>query len=174
MLKLALNRISLLIMAAFLAGCASGADPVAITPTDIVPASKSSAYAGKIGSTTVTGGQETSPLWMSEISNEAFQSALDQALIKAGYKRQGGPLTVVAELQEVKQPFAGAALTVTTTVHYQIVNDEGKVLFDRTIKTPHKTAFSEAFLAVKRLKLANEGSAKANLTAFLGAIGNSR
>ncbi|WP_299962156.1 hypothetical protein [uncultured Roseobacter sp.] len=169
-----IEKLALLLSVAILAGCASGASPIAMKPTSIAPVSTSSIYAKQIGSTDVTGGRETSPLWTSEISDTAFQSALDSALLEGGYIRDGGPLRVAADLIAVEQPLFGASMTVEMTVRYRVLNSAGRALFDQTIRTPHTAAYNEAFLGVERLRLANEGAARANLAAFLTALRGAR
>jgi hypothetical protein len=57
---------------------------------------------------------------------------------------------------------------VTTEVEYTLVEKaSGKVLFRETLRTPFTAGVGDAFVAVKRLRLANEGAAKENIAALL-------
>ena len=157
-------------LAVSLGACAQAARPGALVAplaqNNILPAGDPLVGSTKVGS--VTGGQETSPLWTSEISNEAFKTALEQSLqLNTVLGDSNAPQTVNAELVSVDQPLIGASLTVTTTVAYKVTDSSGNVIFDEHIETPYTAAFSDAFLGVERLRLANEGSAQANIAAFI-------
>jgi hypothetical protein len=72
-----------------------------------------------------------------------------------------------ANLMETEQPMFGLDMEVTSTVRYVLVEkDTKKVIFDELIKTPYTATFGDAFSGVERLKVANEGSAKSNITEF--------
>ena len=43
-------------------------------------------------------------------------------------------------------------------------------MFDQTITEPYTANFSDAFLAVERLRLANEGAMRVNIGTFLKAL----
>ncbi|MEM8793011.1 MAG: hypothetical protein AAGE80_15435 [Pseudomonadota bacterium] len=137
-----------------------------VTETTLLPEGSPLAASVELG--TVSGGEETNPLWKSEVSNEAFRTALNQSLaVTAILAPQDGPLQVDANLLELDQPFGGFNLTVTTTARYTVANQAGDVVFEETIVTPHTAEFSEAFLGAERLRLANEGSVKKNISRFI-------
>ncbi len=62
--------------------CASGARPELMTvyPADKSTVSEHSKFYKSISVDSVSGGQETNPLWTSEVSNTAFQKALKDSL----------------------------------------------------------------------------------------------
>lgn len=118
----------------------------------------------------VNGGEATNPLWTSEIDGPAFQAALQQSLDKAGLlsTSSDAPLALQANLLRVEQPLFGLDFKVTTEVEYTLVEKaSGKVLFRETLRTPFTAGVGDAFVAVKRLRLANEGAAKENIAALL-------
>lgn len=118
----------------------------------------------------VNGGEATNPLWTSEIDGPAFQAALQQSLDKAGLLSTSSeaPFSLRANLLQVDQPLFGLNFEVTTEVEYTLVdNASGKVLFREKVRTPFTAGVGDSFMAVKRLRLANEGSAKENIAALL-------
>lgn len=120
--------------------------------------------------TSVIGGDETNPLWTSEISSNDFRMALQDSLRAAGLLSQftQGAYELEASLQEVKQPLFGFSLTVVTTVFYELIDSASrKTLFKDEIRASHTATFSDAAFAPKRLRLANEGSARKNIEEFI-------
>ncbi|WP_256657372.1 hypothetical protein [Pseudomonas sp. 2FE] len=118
----------------------------------------------------VAGGEKTNPLWTSEIDGTAFQAALHQSLNNAGLLSASSqaPFALRAKLQRVDQPLFGLDFEVTTEVEYTLVdNVSGKVLFREVVRAPFTAGVGDAFYGVKRLRLANEGSAKENIAALL-------
>ena len=62
----------------------------------------------------------------------------------------------------------GFDLEVKTHVQYTLTNSiNNSILFNKTIVAPHTATFNDAFVAVKRLRLANEGSGMKNIEQFL-------
>ena len=119
----------------------------------------------------VSGGQETNPAWTSEISDDAFLAALKESLMAQGLYNPDGKLMLEAQLLNVDQPAFGFDLTVTTHIRYTLVNSvNNSTLFEETVVTPHTATVKDAFVAVTRLRLANEGSAKKNIESFLEKI----
>ena len=122
----------------------------------------------------VSGGQSTNPLWTSQVGNPEFQEALRQSLLKqgiiAGNEARYQLDTVLVEL---KQPFAGFDLTVTSSVRYTIKEiTTNRVAFDQTVTASYTANFSDSIIggAVERLRLANEGSIRSNISQFLDQL----
>lgn len=117
----------------------------------------------------VQGGEETNPLWTSEIGDAEFQGALKQSLNNAGLLSQGdAPYSLRATLLRVDQPLFGLDFEVTSEVEYVLVdNSSDRELFRETLRTPYTAGIGDAFIGIKRLRLANEGSARENISALL-------
>ncbi|MEM9046051.1 MAG: hypothetical protein AAGC81_15290 [Pseudomonadota bacterium] len=169
-MKIIAKLVFLILTLGIVSACAQAARPTAlvaeVTDTTLLPEGSPLAASVEVG--TVSGGEETNPLWKSNVSNEAFQTALNQSLaVTALLAPQGGPLKVDAQLIDMDQPFGGISMTVTSTARYTVTNSAGESVFDETIITPHTTEFSEAFLGAERLRLANEGSVKKNINRFI-------
>lgn len=116
----------------------------------------------------VTGGKETNPLWTSEISSEAFSSAVKQSLSDQGLLSENGRYKLTVNMLSVEQPFMGFDLEVTTYVQYSLVDSQdNSVVFKETIIAPYTATMNDAFAAVKRLRLANEGAGRKNIEMLL-------
>ena len=106
-------------------------------------------------------------MWTSQVSSDAFRRALELSLRAAGLT---DPVTaanayhLTADILQVSQPLLGIDMTVTTHVRYSLL-DAGsrKEIFSKVITASHTARFSEAFSGAERLRLANEGAAKANI-----------
>lgn len=157
--------------ALMMTGCATASQSGAMVPavsaqSIVTPQSKlfESVSLGNVG-----GGKETNPLWSSQVSNDNFAEALEQTFAAhAMLASDDGNYRLDAELMKLKQPFAGANMSVTSDVKYTLTNvDTGAVVFDEVISEKYTAAFSDSFVAVKRLQLANEGSIKSNLSTLV-------
>lgn len=119
----------------------------------------------------VGGGQETNPLWVSNVSGSDFQAALQATLQRANYLSEGsGPLRLAVMLEEVRQPMAGFDMTVTSRARYRLTDASGAILFEETISASGTGTMGEAFVGVERLRIANEKSIQANLESFLARL----
>lgn len=156
-----------MLAAAILSGCASAARPVAmISGTTPGMADISDDFVV----VSVTGGEETSPLWVSKISSEDFKQALISSLQRAAAYDPSSGLKISADLVELKQPLIGFSMTVTPTVDYTIVDAAGTTVFKERVVSPYTAKVSDAFIAAERLKLANEGAIRENIRQFLALL----
>lgn len=116
----------------------------------------------------VTGGDETSPLWTSQVGNEGFLEALTLSLQQhTMLATSNGVMTLRVTLVELDQPLAGFDMEVTSTVRYVVEHQAQGVVFDETIRHAHLQDFSSAFVGSKRLQLANEGAIRNNISQFI-------
>lgn len=122
----------------------------------------------------VTGGKETNPMWISNISSSDFEQSLERSLKNVGFlspNRQGSRYTLTAHLLRIDQPMFGASMTVTATVQYSLVERQtGKEILARTVSSPYTAEWNAAFLGSERLRLANEGAARANIQQLIQAL----
>jgi len=165
------RSITVLALAILMSGCASGARTgcmtMSVTADTIVSESSPLHSTIKIG--TVTGGKETNPLWKSNVSNENFRQALEQSLSLETMITSKEPRYLInADLIDLDQPFVGTSMTVTARVHYTVVgNSDQDMKLDETVVTPYTAKFSDSFLGVERLRLANEGAIRENIHAMI-------
>ncbi|MEO1776529.1 MAG: hypothetical protein AAFS07_16405 [Pseudomonadota bacterium] len=122
----------------------------------------------------VAGGEETNPLWTSEVDDAGFRGALERSLSNNGLS----PTTSAdcrydldTNLLGLAQPSVGFDMTVTANVNYSVfTRATGEPFFQSTVQTPFTADFSSAFAGVERLKLANEGAIRTNIETFLDEL----
>lgn len=136
-----------------------------------VSVAQDSPLAGAMCVRTVTGGESTNPMWVSKVDNAAFRGALDGSLRNNGL-HAGTDATckydVDANLLGLSQPIIGISMTVTSNVNYTVEERASKEpYFQTTVSKPYTAEFSAAFLGVKRLQIANEGSIRTNIQQFI-------
>ena len=122
----------------------------------------------------VSGGQETNPMWKSNVGGGEFTLALEESLRNVGLlaaNKQAGRFTLTAHLQSLDQPMFGLDMTVTASVNYVMVERAtGKEIFQRTLTLPYTAKMGDAFIGVERLKLANEGAIRTNISQLIDEL----
>ncbi|NCA02774.1 MAG: hypothetical protein EBS87_11555 [Sphingomonadaceae bacterium] len=163
---LGLKVCCLLLMAA-LAGCAT---PARIEEMSIHSSRLQSQHAplrNAIAVTEVTGGRETNAMWTSQVSSEAFRRALEMSLRNTGLSDplvSANKYHLTADILQVNQPLIGIDITVTANIRYSLIEaSTRKEIFSKIISANYTAKFSDAFAGAERLRLANEGAAKANI-----------
>lgn len=159
-----------------LSGCAGAARPdnMVISTAVTAPVSQTEPGYKSFRVTHVDGGGKTNPLWMSSVSSEDFQKALENSLRAVGLLADdpsSAKTEITANLQDLQRPLAGIDMTVTSKVHYsaKAVPDH-KVVFDDVVAASGTAKFGDSLLAVERLRLANEASIKENIKAFVDRL----
>ncbi|MBG6077395.1 hypothetical protein [Polaromonas sp. CG_9.11] len=163
-------------LAFLIAGCATPARVDQMTASGglsrTVP--KDSPLRGSIGIKDVTGGRETNPMWVSNVSSADFERALEDSLRTAGLLNtvpSSGRFQLIADLVRLDQPILGFDMTVTAAVHYSVVErSTGKEIYTRVIPTPFTATVSDAFVGATRLKIATEGTIKKNIEALIDEL----
>ena len=156
-----------------LSGCASSADPSAMT---IAPQASEKAFPQNLLHAmcvrNVTGGEETNPLWASKVDNKGFQAALgtslDNAALTASADNCSYPIDV--NLLGLSQPAIGFDMTVTSHVNYKVYDKTGQPYLLQTVDAPFTATVSDAFVGVERLKLANEGAIRESIKQFFDKL----
>lgn len=158
------------LVSAYLFGCASPAKM-----ENMVYQGNQKAYPEQLRKnvdvSSVSGGKKTNPAWTSEIDDEAFSGALKQSLSAQGLLSDKGGYQLEARLLKVEQPMFGFDIKVTTHVQYILTDVKtNSVVLDKTVVSPYTATVGDAFAAVKRLRLANEGSGKKNIEGLLDKL----
>lgn len=150
-----------------LVGCASPARIAEMAVEQPVTQPVSSPFQRSIAVVEVTGGRETNPMWSSQVSSESFQRALELSLQNLGLSdpvKSANRYHLTADILQVSQPMLGLDITVTAGVRYSLVNATSrKEIFSKVINASYTAKMSDAFVGSERLRLANEGAAKANI-----------
>jgi hypothetical protein len=170
-----LKLLTSLCLAALLVGCATPAtqQAMSISAQDVV-STPNPQLKGQLVIGTVSGGKETNPLWSSQVDSEGFKGALDKSIAVAGYQAPNGTsgkYRVDAVLQDLDQPLMGFTLDVVSKVLYTVTGDGKQQQFPITATA--SASPSDAFIAMERLRIANERSIKANIKQFLQSLGQS-
>lgn len=159
------------IAALTLTACATASQPGAMVPevSEATLISTNSKLRDSVAIGDVSGGKKTNPLWTSEVSSEDFAEALRQSFAAhALLATSNGDYRLDAELLKLKQPAIGLDMSVTSDVKYTLTNVEtGEVVFTDTVSEKYTAKMGDAFVGVKRLQLANEGSIKSNIAAVI-------
>jgi hypothetical protein len=156
-----------------LAGCASSADPTAMT---VAPQASEKAFPERLQHAmcvrNVTGGEPTNPLWASKVDNDGFKTALGTSLGSAGLTAPSDKCAypVDVNLLGLSQPTIGLDMTVTSHVNYKVYDSSGAPYLLDTVDAPFTATMSDAFVGVERLKLANEGSIRESIKQFFDKL----
>jgi hypothetical protein len=158
-----------------LGACASGAGHrnMTVMPTDVKGSVVPVELQGTIGIGIVTGGEETNPLWTSEVGNEEFKQALHDSL--DGLKLYSGAAdsryVLDVHLVNLDQPLIGFDATVTSSVRYVLSERVAKKsVLEELVVSAHTAKMSDSWYGVERLKLANEGSIRDNIAEFISRL----
>jgi hypothetical protein len=163
------------IMTVMVSACAEPAQVQNIVAT-APPSTSGSPLEKSMCVKSVTGGEATNPLWTSEVDDAGFRGALEGSLRNAGLAAASASdckLDVTANLLGLAQPAAGFDMEVIANVNYSVLNSgTDNAYFESTVVTPFTADFSSAFAGVTRLRLANEGAIRTNITEFMNRVTN--
>ena len=121
----------------------------------------------------VTGGEDTNPMWTSEVGNEEFHAALESSLRNNSLlaREPTGKYALDAELINVNQPLFGFDTEVTSTVRYRLdPADQNEEAYEDVVTESYTATTSDSWYGVERLRLANEGSIRSNIQAFIDRL----
>ncbi|MCA3276389.1 MAG: hypothetical protein ING26_12800 [Roseomonas sp.] len=140
------------------------------TPQTTISANSSLREAVAIGQ--VSGGRETNPLWVSDVSSADLAEALRLSLAaRSMITIRNERFRLEASMLNLQQPMMGVDMTVTSRISYRVIRvADSTIAFEREITAPFTAAFSSSFYGVERLRLANEGSIRENISQFLAAL----
>jgi len=164
--------LSLLAMAWLIGGCATPATHTGMIPADYdTPTQHAQTVTVKVG-----GGQETSAVGKSQISDDAFHRALVEAIGKSRVfskviPDQGGDFELNVGIISMEQPSFGLHFTVKMEAGWTLKNAAtGQVVWQKAITSQHTATPGDAFVGTERLRLANEGAARNNIRQGLAEI----
>jgi len=172
-MKRRLPALALLPALLTLTACAEGAQTSAMTvrpPLASTTATTPLQNAVAVG--TISGGSDTNPLWISEVSNENFHDALQSSLAVQSLLATGTPrYTLDAQLISLQQPYVALNTTVTADVRYTVRKGSGtQVAYSTELATPFTASLIGTPIGFMRLQVANEGAMRANIAAVIGAL----
>ena len=161
--------IAVVLGTALLSACATPADPGAMTLAKPSGGASAGALKDAVCVRKVSGGEETNPLWVSQVGNGEFTQSLTQSLANAGMLGSSASCRwfVDADLLGLSQPAFGLALEVTAHVNYKVYDKADRPALMETIKSAYTAQFSDSPIAVHRLRLANEGAIRTSIASFM-------
>ncbi len=121
----------------------------------------------------VGGGEEPNPLFEITVGADDFHQSLLQALDRQGFlsDQKGAPFQLKAYIIEVKHPRAAFSITVDSFVRYTLIRvKDGSSVFDDVLQGTFTAGVVDAFFGIERLRIAEEGSIRANISALLGRL----
>lgn len=170
-----LGPAALVFLLSILAGCAGPArhQEMVVAPSTIT-SKPVGIFASEVFVSEVVGGQKTNPLWTSEIDDDNFKKALVNSLRQHGFhndSKADSKYHLTAKLLGVSQPAFGLSFTVSMHVNYLVLDSEtDESVLLKTITSEYTASMGEAFIAIKRLRLANQGAARENIKLLIAAL----
>lgn len=159
-----------LIVAAFLAGCASPAQVGGMIARriNVTKATENTTIKNRILLNNVSGGSETSPHGVSKVADADFKLALEKSLKNArllSNSVDNNKYLLEVVLINLVQPLFGVIdYTVTAIVSYTLKTKySGQIIYSKTVATPFTVTFSDSAIAVDRMRIANEGAIRNNI-----------
>lgn len=158
-----------------LSACATAAKVENMTAPAIADApAVDSALAGAICVTAVTGGEETNPLWISEVDDASFRAALEASLRNSGLAATTPDdcrYNLEANLLGMAKPVFGFDYEVTSHVNYSVLErPSGDPYFLTTVTAAYTATVGDALIGGVRGRLANEGSIRTNIQEFISEL----
>jgi hypothetical protein len=156
-----------------LEGCAMPArsTAMALNPSPALAITAHDTDYRRLAVTSVEGGHRTTALGSSNVTNEDLRSALEHSLRATGYLADDSAaagIDLSASIVRLDRPRFSYTTTVTSVVRYRTVAREtGATLLDTTVEAKGS---SDAFLGIKRFRLAEEASIRANIACFLKVL----
>lgn len=155
----------------FFSRCASSASIEGMTVKDYKMEKQ---IGDKVFIKSVSGGKKTNPLWVSKISNENFEEAFKKSVLESNVFSKISSIMDDDWLLEIHiisldQPFIGVTFTVKTTIEYKLYY-KNRLVFSRNVNQSGSATMSDAFVGTKRLRLANEISARNNIKELLQSL----
>lgn len=174
-MKTLLRIVALLIVGVAAQGCAQPAQVSGmVAPASTTDAWVNSPYVGAMRVAEVTGGEETDPMWKSMVGDGQFREALEHSLAAnklLAPAPDSAKYLIKAELKGLDQPFMGFDMTVSAKVDYRVTaKDASELAFGETIDSEYTASFSDSAYGVERLRLANEGAVRTNITTFINRL----
>jgi hypothetical protein len=173
------NRFSIgafALLAAFgvvLSGCATATQTAAMAP-------KTEWHVRKNAQTVtiqVGGGSATSSMGASQIANDDFARAIQQAVIDSGLFAKAdlagsGDYRLDVQIVRLQQPLFGASFNVVLETTWRLSKQSDRsVVWEKSITSNFTATMGDAFAGVTRLRLATEGAARNNVSDAISQIG---
>lgn len=160
--------------AVLLGGCVSNANTASMVPASLPAVTK---HAGSV-SLNVTGSPQVSSMGVAIIKTADFAEAIKVALTKSEVfaklvtAGQADDFHLEVVLVRIEQPMFGLNMTVTVESNWILTRtSDQSVIWQKAVISNYTATVGEAFVGATRVRLANEGAARANIQDALKLIG---
>lgn len=159
-----------------LAGCATGAGSVAMTPpaVEAFECASLDTLREEVALDSVGGGEKTQGWNKSKVSSESLEEALRATLADRKFLSDvpaDANFRLDAFLVELNQPAAGFEMQVVSFIRYKLTAaDAEEPVYDNVVKAAYSMDTGDEFFGAKRLRLVNEGSVRTNIAAFVNDL----
>ena len=161
-----------LLASLWLAGCASPANREAMVPTDINTA-RPHPYSVSV---LTSGGADTGALDSSNITDDDLKAAIEQAVtqnkvFKSVVQGKNGDYELSVRVTRLTKPLFGMTFTVEMEAAWSLTKiADRSVVLRKSINASGSAGAGDSLIGVKRLRLAVEAAARANIAEGLKAI----
>lgn len=158
----------------FHAGCATASTSTGMAASPAPAAPTAPRHAGGV-TITVNGGRETKASGASQIANADFAAAIrasiEQSRLFERVGTEASDYAVEVYIGQLRQPTMGFDMTVEMETNWTLRRTRDQaVLWQQAVLSKHTATMGDTMVGVKRLRLANEGAARANIETALKAI----
>lgn len=156
-----------------LAGCASSASKDAMVAQDVRLAKTHD----RTVAVKTTGGAETGAMDSSNIGDDDFKAAIEASItqskaFKSVVQGKDADYDLAVSIVHLDKPVFGMTFTVNLETAWVLVKQSDRsVVMKKSIRSSHSATFSDAAVAVTRLRLAVEGAARKNIEMGLSEVG---
>ncbi len=167
-----LNSLIIVTAVLGLAACASPASREAMSAASVT-VTKKHPYSVSV---TTQGGNETSAMTSSSVSNEDLKSAIETSIVesklfKSVVQGKNGDYQLTVTVIQLSKPMFGASFTVDMEAGWALTKvSDNTVVMRKVIKSSHTATMGDALVGVTRLRLAVEGAARNGIVQGLQAI----
>lgn len=171
--RVLLSAAAALMLVGTLAGCASSADRSGMVAQDVVVQTKHD----RSVAVQTAGGAATGAMDSSNIEDADLKAAIEESIVANQVFRsvvagRDADYELRVTIVTLDKPMMGLDLTVNLEATWVLVRQSDKsVALKKSIQTTHTATFSDAAVAITRLRLAVEGAARKNIEQGLAEIG---
>jgi hypothetical protein len=156
-----------------LSGCATATQTAAMVPkTEWHVRKNPQSVAIHVG-----GGSATSSMGASQIANEDFARAIQQAVIESGVFAKAdianpSDYRLDVQIARLQQPLFGASFNVVLETTWRLAKQSDQsVVWEKSVTSNFTATMGDALAGVTRLRLATEGAVRNNISDAITQIG---
>ncbi|MEL6317021.1 MAG: hypothetical protein AAFR16_05215 [Pseudomonadota bacterium] len=156
-------------------GCAEAARPTAVVvqATDATLAAPGELLHRAVSVGAVLGGEATTMLSKSKMSNADFREGLTTSLKLSDLLADDPSASryiLDTTIEGVAQPNLQVNFTVTSTIYYRLRGRDGRIHYDQRITHAATAKIGDSIVREERIRLATEASVRENLERFLKQV----